>query len=919
MREQDMLDTLLVESREHLQRIEPLLVELESRGAEVPDEIVNEIFRSVHSIKGGFSFLAIAPVVELAHALEGVMALVRDRNLHITPELIDTLLRGIDTLREMIDNIERADSVGGDRAVQALEPFLHPSEDNAQTPVRTTPETDGTPVRSLAPLAIEQIREGRRHGRHFYQVQIIGKTDAAGRYESWSDLFSQWERYGRILASAPDRALLESQKGGTLSDRNVTVLFSSVLESDLVSRATGIPLERVGELSDDFVPQQDPDASTEHPKPNGDRPTAPQADRRRSGELKDDVLWVRVGLLNRLMNLAGELVLARNQLMQTLDTRLGSCSDVAAPLDDAASLLGTGETADIVTQRLRQATSLSIGELGGMRTIAQGIDAVTTALQESILLTRMQSLSALFGKFPRVIRDISRKLDKEIELDISGHEVELDKTIVELLSDPLTHLVRNAADHGIEAPDIRQTHGKPRAGRISLRAHQEGGRVIVAVHDDGAGIDVASVQEHAVERGIVTAEQVSQMSRHEIQSLIFAPGMSTADDVSDLSGRGVGMDVVRTNLLRLGGTVDVDSQPGKGTTVTLQLPLTLAIIPSLILRTEGRRFAMPQVAVEEIVRVKGDETSGRVEHLQGHEVLRLRDTLLPLVRLSTVLQIQPTFVDPVSGTLRPDRRARWSDRRDREDDVQDEKKAPEPNRRQGPGDRRVDPQNALKIVVLNLDTRRFGLVVDDIDDNEEIVVKPLPSCLKEARCYSGATIMGDGRVAMILDPSGIAERAGLQFEDIAKHIPLQSREQDSGAAEKQELLLFSAGGDELLGIPLSSIARIERIKSEAVETIGNKTFLRYTDSSLLLLRLHELLPLRAPHAESADFVLVPKSAGGELAFMLSAITDTVSAPTVYDRTSVDSPGLAGTIVLGDRLVVVLDVEQLVSLAKEARR
>ncbi|MBD3240025.1 MAG: hypothetical protein GF331_05520 [Chitinivibrionales bacterium] len=915
MREQDMLDTLLVESREHLQRMEPLLVELEGRGGEVSDEIVNEIFRSVHSIKGGFSFLAIAPVVDLAHALEGVMARVRDRNLDITPELIDALLGGIDTLREMIDNIERADSVGGDQAVQALQQFLDSQNKVTGKVTRKKGDGDATPVRSLAPLAVEQIREGRRHGRHFYQVQVLGGTDVKGRCKSWADFFTRWERYGRILASAPDRTQLESYTGDTAFDRQVTVLFSSVLESDLVSRATGIPSERVGELGDDFAPEQSPDASDA--QASDDEAPQPQAERRRSAELKDDVLWVRVGLLNRLMNLAGELVLARNQLMQTLDTRLTNCADVATPLQDARSLLGTGETADIVAQRLQQAGALSIGELSGMRTVAQSIDSVTTALQESILLTRMQSLSALFDKFPRVIRDISRKLEKEISLDVAGHEVELDKTIVELLSDPLTHLVRNAADHGIEAPDVREAHGKPRAGRISLRAHQEGGRVIVSVHDDGAGIDVAAVQEHAVERGIVTAELAAKMSRHEIQALIFAPGMSTADDVSDLSGRGVGMDVVRTNLLRLGGTVDVDSQPGKGTTVTLQLPLTLAIIPSLILRTEGRRFAMPQVAVEEIVRVKGDEAAKRIEHLQEHEVLRLRDALLPLVRLSTVLQIPPTYVDGPTGEPKLDRRSRWSDRRASADAQSEERDGQQSNRRSGPTDRRVDPQNALRIVVLNLDARRYGLVIDHIDDNEEIVVKPLPECLKEARCYSGATIMGDGRVAMILDPSGIAERAGLQFEQIAKHMPLQHHDDESDAAERHELLLFSAGSDELLAVPLSGVARIERIKPETLETIGDKTFLRYTDSSLLLHRLHELIPLQPPRTEKNEFVLVPKNTGAERAFLLTSITDTVSAPIVYNRTSVKAPGIAGTVVLGDRLVVVLDLEQLVSLAKEA--
>ncbi|MCP3955781.1 MAG: chemotaxis protein CheA, partial [Desulfobacterales bacterium] len=425
----------------------------------------------------------------------------------------------------------------------------------------------------------------------------------------------------------------------------------------------------------------------------------------------DTSLRINVSLLDSLMNLAGELVLGRNQLLQALSS---------------------------ADQRL--------SSLAGQR-----IDLITSELQEAIMLTRMQPIGIVFNKYPRVVRDLSRQLAKSIELDVEGKTVELDKTIIEAINDPLTHLVRNAVDHGIETPDARRAAGKPETGRVALKAYHAAGQVNIEISDDGKGLDGDKLAAVALSKGLITEEQVRAMSAREKVNLIFLPGFSTAEKVSDVSGRGVGMDVVKTNLDKLGGHTDIDSTPGVGSTIRIKLPLTLAIIPSQIVIAEDERYAIPQVNLVELLRVPADKAKERIEKVGEAEVIRLRGNLLPLVRLADLFGVQRTYCDPESGP-HDDRRDNIADRRSKTSPLTDE--SPEEPRIQPsadddftrqPGDRRYRADSALNIAVVSAGVFKYGLIVDRLLDSEEIVVKPLGRHLKQCKGYAGATIMGDGR------------------------------------------------------------------------------------------------------------------------------------------------------------------------------
>jgi two-component system chemotaxis sensor kinase CheA len=493
---------------------------------------------------------------------------------------------------------------------------------------------------------------------------------------------------------------------------------------------------------------------------------------------------------------------------------------------------------------------------------------------------------------------------------MSGQEVELDKSIIEILSDPLVHLIRNCCDHGVETPQERIKCGKSPAGSIILNAYQEGGKVIISVEDDGKGIDIERIKKCALKRNVINEQEASTLTEHELRMLIMKPGFSTVDTISDISGRGVGMDVVRSNIEKLGGTVTIESEFGKGTRFYLTLPLTLAIIPSLIVSAEGCNFAVPQVGVEELIRIRSFEISKKIERIQGAEVTRLRGKLLPLVRLADILNLEPTFIHPVTGERLPDKRARWSDRRGRPVD-----QSSEDERRTGKQDRRENIQNAVKIVILKTGHNLFGLVVDKVYDSEEIVVKPLPDVLKSTQCYAGATIMGDGKVSMILDPGGIAVKAGLKFVDLEKdksHIQEKSVKSNE---LNQNFLLFDNSTGEQFGIDLNSITRIEYISKKEIEQIGNREFVKRDGHSVSLVRLHEFLPVSKPEDLPEEFfLLLPRVSDNHLGIIAGKVYDILNTEVNLNQKDIKGNGILGSTIINNKLVIMLNVKELVNEA-----
>lgn len=552
----------------------------------------------------------------------------------------------------------------------------------------------------------------------------------------------------------------------------------------------------------------------------------------------ESTIRVDVGQLDRLMNGMSELVLVRNQIVQHTNSA------------DDSELLAT----------------------------SQRLNLLTTELQEGVMKTRMQPIGNIWSKFPRTVRDVALGCGKRVRIEMEGKETELDKTIIEAIKDPLTHLVRNAVDHGIESPEVRQSAGKNPEGLLFLRAFHEGGQVNIEITDDGAGLDFEKIRNKAVQKALISAEQAARMTEREITNLIFLPGFSTAEKVTNVSGRGVGMDVVRTNIEKIGGIVDVQSRPGQGSTVRMKIPLTLAIIPALIVASGGDRYAIPQVSLLELVRLEGEQARKGIENVNGAPVYRLRERLLPLVYLNRELKTHE----------------------------------------QGQDAETTEARN-VNIVVLRADDRQFGLVVDEINDTEEIVVKPLSKQLKAVNTYAGATIMGDGRVALILDVMGLAQRANVISQVRERAVGEDEartalQDQDGG----RTVLVFQSGDRERMAIDLSEVARLEEFAQDVVEIAGGREVVQYRGHIMPLIRVGTLLGTSEPVSNASEQgplqVVVYHASGRSTGLVIDRILDIVEE-SFQIQPNTDRPGVLGSAVIQKRTTGVLDVPSLMSLAE----
>lgn len=558
-----------------------------------------------------------------------------------------------------------------------------------------------------------------------------------------------------------------------------------------------------------------------------------QGDAPQHSAASDSTIRVDVALLDTLMNLVGELVLARNQIVQV--TGSYGESDLAAA--------------------------------------AQRLNLITTELQEGVMKTRMQPIGTVLSKFPRVVRDIAAQLGKNVRIDLEGKETELDKTINEAIKDPLTHLVRNSVDHGIEMPSVREAAGKRPEGHVILRAFHEGGQVNIEIEDDGAGIDAAALKRKALEKGLITQLQADRMGEREALQLIFLPGFSTAEHVSNISGRGVGMDVVKTNIESIGGTIDIHTVLGKGTTFKIKIPLTLAIIPALLITTNGDRYAIPQVSLLELLRLEGEQVQNAIEMIHGAPVYRLRGALLPLCHLHH--ELWGNSVEPWHGP--------------------------------------TGNESVINIVVLQADGRQFGLVVDEINDTQEIVVKPLDQLLKGVSAFAGATIMGDGRVALILDVLGLAQKAHVISEARDKALADAEAMRQSQVFDDTEALLLVQVGDRRVAVPLSLVARLEEFAKDKVEHASGRTVVQYRGDIMPLVNVGYSLGAGPGQAVSEDeplCVVVYTSNERSMGLIVDEILDIVEE-SVHLGEAQAGTGVRGSVVIQEKVTDVVDVVELI--------
>ncbi len=739
------------------------MLAIEEKGADVDLEIVNKVFRAVHTVKGGAGFLGFKQLNHLAHSCENVIAKIRESEIIPDSRIISVLLDAIDALAEMIKDISGSDLVDIDKLMSAL------SDICSQEPVQA--EIDGS--RHLAEIVEEK------------KSTVISK-------------------------SRPAKPLIQAEAN----------------------------------------------------------------------------LRVNVRILDSLMNLAGELVLTRNQLVQ----------------------------------------AVTVGRSEGLKQIiTQRLDLVTSELQEAIMWTRMQPIGNVFKKFRRIVRDLAKSLHKEINFIVVGEEVELDKTIVESIGDPLTHLIRNAVDHGVEEPEIRESAGKAPYGTLKLSAYHEGGHVIITIEDDGAGIDIGKIREKALEMDVFDKKRLSEMTDREILNLIMLPGMSTSKQVTEVSGRGVGMDVVNTNITKIGGHIDIESSLGTGARIKITIPLTLAIIPSLLVRVETERYAIPQINIIELVRVSAEKVKEKIQKIGSAVVLRLRGELLPLVRLSDALGIVETHYQcPETGRLLPEKRQKLEDRRHHDQtgfqddlnsgEIEPGEVAAEQLLRKVEGDRRIDPLSSYNILVVMAGEFSYGLVVDQLLDSEEIVVKPLGMHLKDYKCYAGATIQGDGRVAFILDVTGISavmkvKNAANKLEQYSSEIIKKSRNPDS-----HRLLVVNNRAAEQMAIPLDLISRLEKIRAKDIQFTGSRRSIQFQNMPLPIFSIDEVVEVAPPdYAKEFIHVIIFSLRGKNVGIVVTEVQDIIISDSVVDEVTHQQPGIMGSAIINGELTLILDIFQIVTI------
>lgn len=849
---------------------------------------VEGLMRAAHSIKGAAKIVGFEAAVKVAHLMEDCFVEAQAGKIQLKSDAIDVLLQGVDTLSRLSSLGDTTEPSTADEF--SLEQLLAQlAAIKLGQPLPSSPRTEEAPssLKTLAPttphpeLSEEKDQKlTRRNEASLDEFVVEAKEHITGMV---ADLLVLEKHQDTSDAACIDRLFraVHSVKGSAgffgcrvieslahameevledLRGDEIATIDSSLIDALLAG------VDRTMALLDDANCSNEADVSdilqrleslnrsradVLPPQADSVPPTAtPTKDASSAGNVSPATeptasLRVSVPLVDRLMTLAGELVLTRNQALRSID-----------------------------------------GGAEAMRPVLQKLDAVTSELQGAVTQTRMQPVGNLFAKFPRVVRDLARQLNKQIELEMSGTEVELDKSVLEQLSDPLTHLVRNACDHGIETPAERQHAGKPSLSKIKLTASQMGGQIYIEIRDDGRGLDIRRIKNKAIEAGLRTEEELARLTDRDIFGLILLPGFSTARQVTDVSGRGVGMDVVKTNLDRLGGTLEIDSSPQSGTSFVLRVPLTLAIIPCLIISSAGQRYAIPQKDLEELVCLHPDLTNTKIEATVDQEYVRLRDRLLPLVRLSEV------FAEP-----RPFDAVR------RREIVKKFHEAAF-----------ASPATLTLFAVVKAGSRRFGIVVDDILKSEEIVVKPMHGSLKLLSSYSGTTIMGDGQVALILNVEGIARHAGIRFGDYAE-------ERRGGTEltpnEGAKLLLFTYGPQEQFAVPLLMIRRLVMVERKQIEQVGPQEFITIAGIPMQILRLDHYLPVSPESGNEQLFLLLPKNLARPVGLLATAIIDTETLPADFASDAFQADGVIGTAVLRGRMTIFVDIERLVPLADTA--
>lgn len=788
----DLLSEFLTETAESLDVVDVELVKFEQEPNNA--EILDNIFRLVHTIKGTCGFLGLPRLESLAHAAETLMGKYRE-GAQVTPEGVSLILETLDRVKELLGELEQTgtEPEGADRdLISQLEVMAgfggDAAEEEAEDPAASSQDEDAAAIQVLE----RELKPGE---------VSLEELERAFQEADGPDGFDV----------SPESAAKAAQEAA--ADASV--------EDEQPNEPKEEPKVEAKEAPEPAAP----------PAPVAKAAPPAEAAEKKEGPVKSQTIRVNVETLEQLMTMVSELVLTRNQLLEMV-RRLDD-SEFKVPL--------------------------------------QRLSNVTAELQEGVMKTRMQPIGNAWQKLPRIIRDLSRELDKKIDLVMLGAETELDRQVLEQIKDPLTHMVRNSADHGLETTAERIKAGKPEMGKVTLSAYHEGGHIIIEIADDGKGLDVDRITAKALSSGLVSESDLEKMSESQIHKLIFNAGFSTAEKVTNVSGRGVGMDVVRTNIELIGGTVDLKSVKGEGTTFMIKIPLTLAIVSALIVESSKQRFAIPQLSVVELVRAHKDGEH-KIEMINDTPVLRLRNKLMPVMSLSKLLGLD------IVG------------------EAEDAKS--------------IEDRNMF-VVVTQVGAQTFGIVVDSVFHTEEIVVKPMSSMLRDITMFSGNTILGDGSVIMIIDPNGIANHvadnsanAAIGQEDVEQVV-------DDGGDKITTMLVFKAGSDELKAVPLSLVTRLEEVEVSDIEFSDGQVLIQYRGVLMPLISVDN----SAVKESGRQPILVFTDEHRSMGLVVDEIVDIVEDRLKIEISS-ENMGVIGSAVIKGKATEIVDIGFYLSQAFE---
>ncbi|MBF0452743.1 MAG: chemotaxis protein CheW [Candidatus Magnetomorum sp.] len=922
-KEQEVLDMFLAEANDHIATIEGELLFIEKEPEGHHKDRIDNVFRAIHSIKGSSGFMQLDTINDLSHVMETLLQKMRNGEIRPEGSYIDSLLNGVDLLSMMIKDIEKSEDIDITHVKEKIVHLTHSKQFKKNNASPANNMNTPSPKRVIEKNQMESVCQ-----KFGFNINVSMINNLSPNHDLYILQFNLYEDN-----KMPTYLVSKLQKMGTIIDANIdtqaeifiqdlrsepliyNVLYGTLLEKEMIHLSMRLPEKNVIQLTQietesiqdsnshdethSTKSEQDDDdtelneGETIAEKTISGKPSPPVKMKRPMRHVNDVIIYE---------SLSNESLAAQSEEIELkpINTTVSKGKKLQSELSPPRLLGGHSETIRVDVQILDQLMTL-VGELVLVRNrqlasmdhvdavSVEDLDLVTSELQETIMRTRMQPIGSLLGKLPRIVRDLSKKLNKKIDIITFGNEVELDKSILETLSDPLTHLIRNCCDHGIEPPEERIRKGKSDKGTISIQAYHEAGQINITITDDGRGLDPEIIKKKLIDNGFKTESELADMNDKEVLSFIMIPGFSTSDKVSNVSGRGVGMDVVKTSIEQFGGSLELNASVNEGTTVHLRLPLTLAIIPSLIVEIDNMRYAIPQINLEELVSLYDNDIHTKIETAGNREVYRLRGKLLPLIRLNEILKRPERFTDDVRAKIT-------------ELYGMNEK------------NRLNAKEKKLDFVVVKVGSRHFGVIVDKVHGMEEIVVKPMHNITKKIDIYSGATVLGDGMVALILDIEGVAHHAGISMREY-----LQYFEKDIHLSEikneVQSALLFKSGPDELFALPLTLIKRIEHIKLSQIEKVGEKEYIVIDGIETKVLRLNTVLKVSPCTMTDNMFLLLPKHIKRAFGILFSHVEDIRSVPKTLNVDTLKRDGLLGSAIIQDRITLFLDIFRLIEIAE----